>query len=353
VLVEYGWALKALGYRRIVPIMNTAYGGSLAIDLPFDLRHHRHPITYHCPEDADETTRKFIREQLAKDLKNAIALVVSSHAQSTSVTNAPTVWKSAEQRSASATRLIRLDGHGNEEVCPRLTGPKLELAIRPRGRKSMKVGELVDHLDRLKLELPLFGRDASSRLARNERGVCRYVVNTPTAEKPSLARKIADRVLPGQWIATPKPTYEAFTQIYPDGEMWLVDCAALRRSMDEDIRAISPDIEQRFVSILDRARMALRLFGSTEPYDAVATILGIGNRVLPLMDEQGGLTGKYTPKTDAIEITREFFVENESDASLDCLMPFFDALWESVHSKRPDYYDQLASRKIVASEHGA
>ncbi|WP_310031070.1 hypothetical protein [Paraburkholderia graminis] len=67
VLVEYGWALKALGYRRIVPIMNTAYGGSLAIDLPFDLRHHRHPITYHCPEDADEATRKLVREQLAKD----------------------------------------------------------------------------------------------------------------------------------------------------------------------------------------------------------------------------------------------------------------------------------------------
>jgi hypothetical protein len=348
VLVEYGWALKALGYRRIVPIMNTAYGGSLEIDLPFDLRHHRHPITYHCPEDADEATRKSVREQLVKELKYAIGLVVSSHAINTPIANEPAAWKSADQRSASVTRLIRLDSlGGEEEACPRLTGPKLELSIRPRRRKSMKVWELVDRLDQLKLELPLFGRDTSSRLARNEYGVCRYVVNTPAPTKPSLARQIADRVLPGQWVVEPEPSYDAFTQIYPDGEMWLVDCAALRWPIDEEIRPINPDIEQQFVSILDRARAALRHFGSAEPYDVVATILGIGSRVLPLMDKRGGLTGRYTPKTDEIEITSEFSVENELDASLDCLMPLFDALWESVHSKRPSYYDQLAVQKIV------
>jgi hypothetical protein len=76
------------------------------------------------------------------------------------------------------------------------------------------------------------------------------------------------------------------------------------------------------------------------------TILGIGGRVLQLMDERGELTGKHTPATDEIEITKEIFIENESDASLDCLMPLFDALWESVHRKRPDYYDLLAVRKV-------
>jgi len=351
VLIEYGWALKSLGYPRIVPIMNTAYGGSLETDLPFDLRHHRHPIKYHCPEDADEATRKLVRNQLAKDLSTAIALIVSSHAKNKPVADTPAVWASDRQRTASATRLIRLDGIANEEeVCPRLPGPKVEFCIRPRRRTSMKVSQLVDRLDQLKLHLPLFGRHTSSRLARNEYGVCRYVVNTPVPTKPGLARQIADRVLPGRWIAEPEPTYDAFTQLYPDGELWMVDCAALRWPIDDEFRPISPDIEQRFVSTLDRARAALRLYGSAEPYEAVATILGIGRRVLPLMDERGGLTGTHTPQTDEIEIIKEFSIEKESDASLACLMPLFEGLWESLHTKRPRHYDQLASQKLPEKE---
>jgi hypothetical protein len=80
VLIEYGWALKALGHTRIAPVMNTAFGSPSDETLPFDLRHHRHPIQYHCAADADETTRKSIREKLAKDLEHAIGLVLQATA---------------------------------------------------------------------------------------------------------------------------------------------------------------------------------------------------------------------------------------------------------------------------------
>ena len=344
VLVEYGWALKSLGHRRIVPIFNTAFGGSMEANLPFDLRHLRHPITYHCPEDADEATRKVAREQLAKELTRAIGLVLSAHAVNTPIADVPAAWRYVEQSKAWRTRLIRLDS-GEEEQCPRLMGPKLQLSIRPQRRTSIKVGELVERMERLQLELPLFGKNALAKLARNEYGVCRYVVDTPTPVKPSLPRRIADRVLPGRWTVKQEPTYDAFTQIYPDGEMWLVDYDALRFPIDVEIRTIVPDVEARFVSILDQARATLRLLGMHEPYEVVATILGIGSRVLPLMDEDGELTGKHTPGTDEVEIRRELSVGSESERSLDCLMPLFDALWESLHSKRPDYYNRLAARK--------
>lgn len=113
---------------------------------------------------------------------------------------------------------------------------------------------------------------------------------------------------------------------------------------DEEVRLIAPDIEARFVSILERARATLRLLKMDEPYVVVATILGIGGRVLPLVNEHGEMTGKNTPETDKIEIKKEFSIENESHASLDCLMPLFDALWESTHSKRPSHYNLLAMR---------
>lgn len=348
VLVEYGWALKALGSRRIVPIINTAYGGSLETDLPFDLRHLRHPLTYHCPEDADEATRTTVRDQLAKELTRAIGLVLSAHAVNTLITNVPTAWNCTQHGNAFETRLIRLD-IDEEERCPRLTGPKLQLSIRPQRRKTMNVGELVERLEQLQLELPLFGQDTSARVARNEFGVCRYVANTTAPTKASTARKIADRILPGKWITEPEPRFDYFTQIYPDGEMWLVDFDALRSSMeDEEYRLIVPDVEARFVSILDRARATLRHFKMNEPYEVVAIILGIGGRVLPLMDERGELTGKCTPETDKIEITKDIFIKNESDSSLGCLMPLFDALWESVYRKRPDYYNLLAMRKVCS-----
>ena len=57
VLIEYGWALKSRGYNRIVCIMNTAYGDPKVNQLPFDMRHLRHPVQFDCPEDADDSRR--------------------------------------------------------------------------------------------------------------------------------------------------------------------------------------------------------------------------------------------------------------------------------------------------------
>jgi hypothetical protein len=78
VLIEYGWALKSLGHSHIVPVMNTAFGAPAAETLPFNIRHLRHPITYDCPPDADQQTRKKVRTQLARDLERAIRGVLTS-----------------------------------------------------------------------------------------------------------------------------------------------------------------------------------------------------------------------------------------------------------------------------------
>lgn len=72
VLIEYGWALRSLGHGRIVPIMNTAFGNPKDEEMPFDLRHLRHPIQYHCPSDSDEQSRQKARDLLAKRLERAI-----------------------------------------------------------------------------------------------------------------------------------------------------------------------------------------------------------------------------------------------------------------------------------------
>ena len=44
VMLEYGYALDALGNQRLIGVFNKAFGKP--DDLPFDLRHRRWPIQY-------------------------------------------------------------------------------------------------------------------------------------------------------------------------------------------------------------------------------------------------------------------------------------------------------------------
>jgi hypothetical protein len=78
VLIEYGWALKSVTHSRIIPVMNTAYGEPTQDAMPFNLRHLRNPIVYHCPADAGDEVRKQARDQLASRLEQAIRAVLAS-----------------------------------------------------------------------------------------------------------------------------------------------------------------------------------------------------------------------------------------------------------------------------------
>ena len=67
VLIELGYALKALGHERIILVFNTAFGK--VEKLPFDLRMHR-ILTYECAKSI--TDRSKIKKDLANDLKSAL-----------------------------------------------------------------------------------------------------------------------------------------------------------------------------------------------------------------------------------------------------------------------------------------
>ena len=58
--------------------MNTAFGNPSDEEMPFDLRHLRHPIQYHCPSDADDETRSKARASLAQQFELAIRSVIES-----------------------------------------------------------------------------------------------------------------------------------------------------------------------------------------------------------------------------------------------------------------------------------
>ena len=79
ILIEYGYALHALGDQRIIGVFNEAYGRPE--DLPFDLRHRRWPIRYRAHEDDAQEIRRDERKRLAHKLVNAIRSIIRTLAE--------------------------------------------------------------------------------------------------------------------------------------------------------------------------------------------------------------------------------------------------------------------------------
>ncbi len=78
VLIEYGWALKALSNYRILMVFNSAFGEPTVTNMPFDMRHLRNPITYRLNEAANDEERAKVKENLANDLFVALKTIVES-----------------------------------------------------------------------------------------------------------------------------------------------------------------------------------------------------------------------------------------------------------------------------------
>jgi hypothetical protein len=119
VLIEYGWALRSIGHRRIITIMNTAFGKPSAETLPFDLRHQRYPITYYLtPDDIPEARARELKK-LSTLLEKALVLIL---AEPEEVLTETTQWVEQEIPTTSNTFFDGLetmiipdrDGHDGE-----------------------------------------------------------------------------------------------------------------------------------------------------------------------------------------------------------------------------------------------
>jgi hypothetical protein len=78
VLIEYGFALKALGHARMIAIMNEAYGEATEQTLAFDMRHVRWPIRYMLRAGASREDYKTQQKLLVEQLEIALRSVFDS-----------------------------------------------------------------------------------------------------------------------------------------------------------------------------------------------------------------------------------------------------------------------------------
>lgn len=74
VLLEMGYANKALTVHRVIQVWNTAFDGATLDKLPFDMRNRRGPMAFHLPTDVDTNKLRSVRSKLALKLADALKL---------------------------------------------------------------------------------------------------------------------------------------------------------------------------------------------------------------------------------------------------------------------------------------
>lgn len=82
VMIEWGYALKSLGFNAMMPVMNSHYGGPS--ELPFDMGHVRHPLQYTIdPGSAKDSERRAIREKLSQTFEGILRIYIKECAEHT------------------------------------------------------------------------------------------------------------------------------------------------------------------------------------------------------------------------------------------------------------------------------
>lgn len=132
VCIEHGYALKALGWRKMIAVMNTAAGHPDQHELPFDVRHTRRPIFFDLPNAADAEVKAQAREGLVRQLKVALRAILGDEASRGGLSAEAKAAEARAQQQAAETALDALvtDAHSGErpEIVSR---PSVTLRLVP------------------------------------------------------------------------------------------------------------------------------------------------------------------------------------------------------------------------------
>jgi len=331
VLVEYGWALKSRGYSRIILVMNTAYGRPSDETLPFNLKHVRHPITYHLPEGADEATKQKARAVLISILKDALIAIINSADFKASIPKPPEVPKFVEAEPIDGPARFRKRGEPIGVVDDPLgistrrevvlsDGPALWLRVMPDQQQSRlwTISELraaMDTAGRIILPIGSFQGWWSIRTAEGYGKIPAMQNDLDPVPAVIVAFKSSE-----VWSVYAGPTSR--NQQMPNVESLYVDC---------------------FVRCVPFLRDGLRI---SPPYRWIAGIEGLKGKKMQRFAAPG--YSYFNPMTGEclVETVIDIGLFRATDKPQLALKPFFEKLHEAFGSERLDHYDATLLRQF-------
>lgn len=225
VMVEYGYALRALTFEAMMPVMNTHYG--MPTNLPFDLGHVRHPTQYNLPPASPDRVRRATRAILSETLE-AVLRLMAQNVLSKARTDTPFVPTAPVRPPAfffQPTDVLVNFGYPGEQEMRFKRGRAIFLRLYPTYADQPRVGlsRAIEVAQRLR---PL-QRVISSPHNRNDWGAINLQPH-------------------GDGITS-------FTQIFESGELWGASEEPFRTGNPSFVAAIG--VEKAFVAALENYRL--------------------------------------------------------------------------------------------------
>jgi hypothetical protein len=326
VLVEYGWALKALRYTRIIPVMNVAFGKPTPQTMPFDMRHLRHPsCTYDLPEGASQEQRRNELARLVRSLAGEISAVLRSEGLRTKNERAP--FPAAEPKDGRARfRASGELGRANGLPLTFAIGPSMWLRVMPAydpGKRwfGTDLKELAIASGPVLFPLgcqELGNFDFGHVFAPDGFGI--YVVRVP---------------------AGPPQSTQFVVHVFETGEIWSIDAYHLVGTN------VIPFMERRFAHAFQNYITFLReRLGILPPYQWIAGIEGVNGRPIevplkvpsPIPDRLQMEGSRGSCMIDPVVETGAYGEGADPQASL---RPFFVKLYAMCEVRRPAWMDDF------------
>ena len=289
VLIELGYAKKALGPERIILVWNGAWEGCRPEDLPFDLRHRRAPFTYVLSESNWEAERSKVRDALVSGLAGAIAASLERVSRSTTPiveriparSDDPSVWfEPGTEIAVNAGTSYGADRVTFEE------GPRAYMRIVP----SDWPGDPLQGVRDSQPELSPLGDISGLSWGRARGGVLVY--NAESREGSAVVARTAT-----QWFRS-------------NGEIWGIDSRATYDAGDGHTGIATTYVLQCWQRFLRRHARTLAEYRAEGPFDVEAGMTGIEKLVWP----RGPYDSTYQPAIEDVLVTRSKLDELNEDS---------------------------------------
>jgi hypothetical protein len=322
VLIEYGYALKAISSEHIICVMNE-YFGSAEDSLPFDLRHRRWPIRYNLGEEASAEEKRKQKEQLKTELGNALKPIIETgilRPKENTITEVHPMWKSSsflKDREIVATAYYPSEPDKRRQIFW-FSGPQAFLRIIPTRSSLSWTPFQLEQLIRSG-SLTSMGDEGNAQwLLRNNRGA--VYVSCEDSGKPGTYLKAL-----------------SLTQVFKNGEIWGIEGYSLREKDTisegkEQIKYIAAGyIENLFAKILQNYLNWARLHLKLElPLKYIAGLSGIEGYSITI--NSSTIDGYCVDD----EVINRGEITDYNVNIADILIPFFNNIYESCGCTRPD-----------------
>ena len=327
VLIEYGYAISEITLNRMVPVMNTAFGKPDGENLPFNIRHLRHPIKYSLNEDATPAEKTKSKKDLVNSLVEAIKLILIKYPRlknadsspepfhGTPCTTKPSIFFNLEE--------AFLEPHKHGDVNDRFPNNQhLFLHLIPNEpvtniTSPNKAGQLI----REGLLIPMGGSGVDYTYGRNEWGAYSVLFDNDQIEK--------------------------CTELLLTGEIWGIDAHTIDRSRLKaefgtefgffqwrTIKKIYLETLRKYLSFA-RDTVELKL-----PLRIRAGMIDVRGYKMATNIRSGAYRGaaQYVGRSVVVpEILYEGVIPDYSKKAEELLEPLFNKLWEECDLNRSEY----------------